>query len=816
MESWATGAHLLAQAATNGVVNFNDPILAKLTLAKKALQVAWELGVLEGQDELGKLVIEMLISSSDGDMVTLESLLRTHPQLVNHRYPDTNGVTALIYGIVFQNHAIVESLIANHGADVDMNDTIVYYTPLMWAVYLNQLDMVKLLLNHHADPYKSPRDDNKNAVSLVCQENSKIYEYFKSHNLLKTVTEPVGESDFYKVDNFGHDDDLDDLAAKIKLQSITEDSYTVETDGNDSVVMQEDDEAYLSTDPDLVHMKEFDYIKLVKNQYIKFLDSDIPSILDYIFTIRVNQIQFQHNTKVPASIIFQLMRYSHSKVNSNELTEFLFESFVTRLRSATNTKSGAFNMATVEEAGDIVSISYWLSALQFLHFYFTKSDIYVSFPKFLQEMINLFQSLIVTLSFSINSRLDSLVDDCILNFTNLVDVSNTLYAKDWNFFKNNKSHPNTFDDVQKMLYPPKDNELMKPSPIRYIQVLGALDYVLRIHKVDNLIRLQTFSQVFYYSNAIIFNRIIKQSKYCSRSKAIQIRLNVSAIEDWLRSHDFKILKLNRIGDLVSLVNDKQIQLDNLLKEDWLEDKQCDNTHYLQFLYNSLYFIGKTQLQPTIEILQWLQCMSLLNDEESLIYTINQFDTLNYYQIFKVANKLYKYEVDEPKLPKKLINLIKQLMVQEGENQISRLPLHYMTQSNFLNKELYIYLNPNFIYDVALPNKSELINNYGAGIGGVRVLRAKKYQPTLPGAIQDDIDGILQQNRDQQFNETYDYDRTSEPEEDPDLDTPPGDVYKAKASDFKGDELFKQVQLPSSLLHKNWGENDASEFESNPW
>ena len=44
------------------------------------------------------------------------------------------------------------------------------------------------------------------------------------------------------------------------------------------------------------------------------------------------------------------------------------------------------------------------------------------------------------------------------------------------------------------LYPPTQMELMKPSPIRYLQVLGALDYVLRIHKVDNLLRLEAFSQ----------------------------------------------------------------------------------------------------------------------------------------------------------------------------------------------------------------------------------------------------------------------------------------------------------------------------------
>ena len=64
------------------------------------------------------------------------------------------------------------------------------------------------------------------------------------------------------------------------------------------------------------------------------------------------------------------------------------------------------------------------------------------------------------------------------------------------------------------------------------------------------------------------------------------------------------------------------------------------------------------------------------------------------------------------------------MNEQGPNQIKRLYLHYMTQTTFLSKEEYIYLNPNFIFEVALPNLTELINNYGAGLGGVRILRNK--------------------------------------------------------------------------------------------
>lgn len=840
MDSWVDTTSPLSNAfgglgnGLGNILNFSDPLLSQIINSKKALQLldsefASSLASAAGgestsEESKDKSIVELLISSSDGDLVTLERILRAYPELVNKLYPnESGGVSALIYAICFNNDDIATSLLENHNADPDLHDTVVYYTPIMWAVYLNQIDMVKLLINSQADPYLSPKDDGKNAITLLNPESTEIIEYFKSHNLLKhkgieNETEVFTTNTFTPTDEFE-----DDLLTKLKLQTL---SATVEDENEEEPVHEADDEDALVKDLIIPRLPDFEYDKLIPEQYIKFTDSDIPSLINYIFRLRSN-LTYQHNTRIPAAILFQLVRFSHLKVDSNELTEFLFDCFTARLRSITNTKSGAFNMALQEDtsamgAGDIVLLSYWLSALQFLHFYFSKGKIYLKFPRFLQQIINLVQSLIATLSFSINSRLNLLVDDCILKFTSLIDVSNTLYAKDWNLFKKHKSHPNNYDDILNTLYPPTQNDLMKPSPLRYIQVLGALDYVLKIHSVDKLFRVQTFSQVFYYINCIIFNNIISQSKYCTRAKAVQIRLNISTIENWLRSRDLKVYKHDDIGGLNKLVGDSNVQLHNLLSEDKSLLKK--DPRNLDFYYDSVYHICKNQLQPTIELLQWLQCMTSLKDEESLINTINQFDYLNYYQLYKVAHKLYKYAVDEPKLPKKSVNLIKSLMSEQGENQVNKNFQHYMTQSTFLSKEVYVYLNPNYIFEIALPNLTELINTYGSGTGGVRVLRAKKYQPSLPISIVDDIDEIITENRNLEMNDTYEYEKDDD-EEDGDVNE--GDEIEEKNDDlsksdadkqtnFKGDELFKSVQMPNSLMHRNWGDSGADDFESNPW
>lgn len=824
MDAWAD-ASKVASLIGSSQMNLADPLLAPVLAIKKSVHLLVELALTSGTSDR-KPELELILAVCDGDLVTLEAILRSNPDIVSRYYPDeSNGITCLILAVVLDHLPVAESLLAHHQADPDVYDTVgPHYTPLMWAVHLSNLSMVKLLFEYQADPYVSPKNDGHDAA-LMARDKPEIYEYFKSHNVFRSHVDDV---EVFEPTTFGTDDPVDDVAYQIRMQRLG----SVSSDSLEETHL--DEEAELANDSELVQTPEYDYDRLLPEQFIKFSDSDIPALLDYIFGLRTNLLAYQHTTKVPAAVVFQLMRYSHFKVESRDLTEFLFECFVTRLRVVTNTQSGVFNMAMMAAeqgdksasaaggAGDIVLLSYWLSVIQFLHFYFARSGLYKQYPKFLQELINLTQSLVATLSFSINTRLNLLVDDCLINFTNLVDVSSVLYAKDWNLFKNkNKVHPSSYDDILHMLYPPTESEMMKPSPLKYVQVLGALDYVLKLHAVDPLLRFQTFSQVFYYINAVIFNRLMSTSKYCSRVKAVQIRLNISTLEDWLRSHNYRIYKPENPGGLRSLMGqtDDAFDLKNLLDE----TADSNNSHSLSFYYRSLYHIGKGQLMPTIELLQWLQVMSGINDEESLVTTINQFDFLNYYQIFKVTNKLYRYEVDEKKIPKPLVQYVKRLMTEQGDKQVSKLPLHYMTQTNFLLKEEYIYLNPNYVFAVALPNMNELIVNYGSGIGGVKVMRAKKYQPSLPTVILDDVDDIVTSNRNAGLNDTYDYDENSTEENyDPQNDnggvdesTSLGENNKLEefSRTFKGDELFKQMQPPLSLVHKNWGTDD---IDSNPW
>lgn len=743
-----------------------------------------------------------------GDLPKIQASVETEPLLILSLY---NGYPPLVFAVVLNQLSAAQYLLNDYLVDPDEPGLAKpYYTPLMWAVHFDNLPMAKLLMKYHADPKATPHKETQvSAASLVTEATPAVYLHFKYHNILQTTQQP----DFvYVPQTFGLLDDTyeDDLVYKIRMLKIGANSlpepldYAVEESGLGDSDREED----------LLNSPQFDYTKAVPGQYIKHTDLDIPSLLDYIFGLRLKSRALQHDVRVPAAVVFQLIHYSHSKVGVNDLTTFVFDTFIARVRSVTNTMSGVIGVAntqgssTRETVGDIVSLSYWLSVIQFLHLHLTRADLYREHGEFLQSLISVTQSLVSTLSFSINSRLDDLVEDCLLDFTNLVDVSQTTYAKDWNFLKEKKT-PNSYDDIIDMLYPPSEEQLRMPSPVRYLQVLGALDYVLSLHMVHPLLRFEAYSQVFYHINATLFNRVISTSKYCSRARAIQIRLNISALEDWLRAHNSRIYKPDRLGGLSLLVdsdNDYTFKLTGLLKE---EDNPKD-PHCLGFLYKTLYHVGRTQLNPLIELLQWLQVVTGLKDEETFVTTVNELDNLNYSQLFKVTKKMYRYEVDEPKVPKSLVQYLKKLVVQEGDKQIDNSQTSYLSQSSFLLKEQSICIDPNYVFGIALPNLNELIMSFGAGLGGINKAHAKKYQPNLPTSVLDDLDEILLENR-SSVNDTFAYESGSDEASDKDSENP---LKKNTGDSAIGREsmLYKKVVSPLEV-HPNYGHD---EIDTNPW
>ncbi|CDK27192.1 unnamed protein product [Kuraishia capsulata CBS 1993] len=543
----------------------------------------------------------------------------------------------------------------------------------------------------------------------------------------------------------------------------------------------------------------FNFDRVLPKQYIRFYDSNLSEIMDYIFSLYE-----QHSSQaiLPAAVVYQCLRYAESKLESAELVESFLNLFLTRLRAVTNTKSGVMSVETSRM--DIVMLSYWLSAVNSLYYYLyrdTACKFFTKYPKILQELATTLQSLITQLAFALNNRLEAFIDPCLLEYSSVPGVKDIIYKSDWHLFRPQKNHKTTYDEVLEMLYPPSIQEQMKPSPLKIIQTLGALMYVLELHHISDVIKQQTFSAVLYWLGATIFNRLLANKAYSSRARSLQIRLNVSTIEDWLRSNDFTPYKPSNIHfssqDYPESIVGSQIRLQNVARF----NNDLKNPLDASFFYNSLFKIGKYHLTPAIELLEFTQVMTTLGDLETLNKTVSSFTAVGPTHLLAVV-KNYRYETEETKFAKLLKNDLKALSA-SGKLKLSHVLFYSGNEDN-------LFLNASHIFPVALPNLLELLHQHGFGVEAYDPSTAKAFQPMLPLDVVDAIDNIY----DQQESRAREYERygnnTSEDEDEGE------DGSKPTGADdsFKGTEMFKEVKMPSGLVHKTW--ERENEDEINPW
>jgi hypothetical protein len=277
-----------------------------------------------------------------------------------------------------------------------------------------------------------------------------------------------------------------------------------------------------------------------------------------------------------------------------------------------------------------------------------------------------------------------------------------------------------------------------------------------------VITTQIISQLLYWLSAEIFNRIMSTRRYLARTKAMQIRMNVSTLEDWART------------------NNRQPE------------------HYEN---GSLTTTGETtvdaarrHLAPVIQLLQWLQCFSSLGeDHESLVTTLLQLQQLTPIQLLH-AVKSYRPEVGEKGLTKQAMRFLldvqrdpelmyrEQFRIQEEKARADAGPIAPSTietspktptkekpkedvtsqapgtpdpgaaspgsvavpsRPNSMSGPYHsderpgrdnVFLDPTFFLPFSLPTSTDMLISYGAGLGGTNRERARKYIPTVPPEV----------------------------------------------------------------------------------
>ena len=153
-----------------------------------------------------------------------------------------------------------------------------------------------------------------------------------------------------------------------------------------------------------------------------------------------------------------------------------------------------------------------------------------------------------------------------------------------------------------------DNEI---KPQRITEILSAVLMILNLYEVNPAVTIQAFSQIFYWIFSELFNRILVRKKYLCRSKAMQIKMNITVLEDWIRNNGLPIR------------------------------------------------IVTQHLEPLSQLLQWLQCCSQIRHFDTLIGTLQSLKALNPLQMRRAVRD-YRFEVNEGKMTEECAQYLAQL------------------------------------------------------------------------------------------------------------------------------------------------------------
>ncbi|KAF9040523.1 DIL domain-containing protein [Panaeolus papilionaceus] len=148
------------------------------------------------------------------------------------------------------------------------------------------------------------------------------------------------------------------------------------------------------------------------------------------------------------------------------------------------------------------------------------------------------------------------------------------------------------------------------TPHELTSFLTALHTLLVMSDINPAITTQLWSQVIYWTSCEIFNRVITRKKYICRSRAVQIGMNLTVIEDWIQEMQIPI----------------GIQL---------------------------------HLLPVKDLLSWLQHLSSITEFDHLIATIQTMKRINPLQMRRAVRD-YKYEVSEGRMNEECVQYLTQL------------------------------------------------------------------------------------------------------------------------------------------------------------
>ncbi|KAJ5634172.1 hypothetical protein N7528_002014 [Penicillium herquei] len=694
-----------------------------------------KLSTAEKKDILQK---NLNMAASNGDVERVQKLLSgTAKSYVDVNMKDEEGTVPLIYASCFGHQDVVSALL-DAGAFVDQQDRN-QWSALMWAMTNRHKTIAKILLDHGASP--DIKSSSGGTAFDFAQPGSEISEYLHE-NGYKFGPGAI-EDDFYDA-GLAHGRFEEELAEnEMKRRMMMEESaINLEVDLSSLGL----DEKFEPSDEDDMEeeQQEFVWDRCLNDQMFVFQDHELERILDIIITNMTPQ-RSPSQKPVPANLLFLSARYAHYHASPELLAELL--------TSATE----KINDVVERHQWDMTMQAFWLSnATLLLHYLKKDAGLVESTVEFQLHLAELINEIFVLIIRDAERRMNKVLDEAMLDHETIPGLEDVAFQNEWKLFRKKKSEAP--EPADKRFRPPSPRRRAQVSPRNITSLLSSTLFVLDLYDVHSVITTQILSQLLYWLSAEIFNRIMSTRRYLARTKAMQIRMNVSTLEDWART------------------NNRQ--------PEHYENGSMTSTG------ESTIDSARRHLAPVIQLLQWLQCFSSLGDDhESLVTTLLQLQQLYPIQLLH-AVKSYRPEVGEKGLTKHAMKFLldmqrdpeilfrEQLKLQAEKEKATAPPATEntapdrpktptkdkdtsdkpsspekqaptspestaahppsMIQASISRDDRphvnSVFLDPTLFLPFSLPTSTDMLISYGAGLGGTNRERARKYIPTVPPEV----------------------------------------------------------------------------------
>ncbi|KAG8623849.1 hypothetical protein KVT40_008825 [Elsinoe batatas] len=648
----------------------------------------------------------LFMAASNGDDARVSRLVTGKAaKYIKVNAVDAEGTPPLVYASCFGHRDVVQALL-DAGATVDQQDKN-QWTALMWAMTNRHKDIAKILLDHGAST-EITSSTGRTALDFV-PPDSEMLEYLHDAGY-RIGSAGVAGDDFYSA-GLSQDRFEEELAEnEMKRRMMMESARNLEVDlGNLGI-----DEQPESPD-DIAEAPEFVWDRCLHDQMFVFQENDINRILNIIITDMTPQ-RSPSQKPIPANIIFLGARYAHYHANKELLSSWLV---------AAQEKIYA---VVDRHQWDMTMLAFWMSNTTLLLYYLKKdTGLTQVTPQFHAQMAEQIHEIYILILRDAERRMDKVLDGAILEHETIPGFEDIHFQNEWSFLRK-KAKVEVPEPLEKRIRAPSPRRRAQISPRNITSLLSSTLFVLDLYDVHSVITAQALSQLLYWLAAEIFNRIMANKRFLARTKAMQIRMNISTLEDWARNNNRNPEHYE--GGSMTASGENTVDA------------------------------ARRHMAPVVQLLQWLQCFSSLGtDHEAIDITLQQLPTLTSKQLLH-AVRHYRAEVGEKTLPKQTLRYVgdkkKDLNTQRKREELERqslpptpttpakpngasngAPAAPIQSSPSIGTEKLedespeILLNAGSLLPFHLPTSTDMLVTYGAGFGGVNKERARRYIPTIP-------------------------------------------------------------------------------------